>query len=190
MSNPTSTYDQAASSLCGFLFKNNFLSSKLLTITIIAPFTILLNSCVPYAIIAMNNAAGSGTAVQNSIPEGSKIYVKEKDIDHLGWHSKIENMLSADGYKVIKKSGAPDTYSLFYDYNASWDVFHYTLKSCDFVCKKAGQDSPIAKAHFQHFSPMNESSLLKSDFGKVLKALRTGVTENENLNKVKKNQSR
>jgi hypothetical protein len=37
---------------------------------------------------------------------------------------------------------------------------------------------------------MNESSLLKSDFGKVLKALRTGVTENENLNKVKKNQSR
>ena len=128
----------------------------------------------------MNNAEGSGSHTTSAIPTGASIFVKERDIDNLGWHSKLRNQLADAGYAILDSQGSEGTFIFVYDYQAKYDVFHYTLRGDDFVVKTSS-GTVVLKSHFEHTSLLSEDTLLKDDLEKVIQAMKTGKSDNRHL---------
>lgn len=136
--------------------------------------------CVPLTIEAMNNAGGSGANPISAMPIGASIFVKERDVDNLGWHSKLRKQLGDAGYTILDSQGSEGTFIFVYDYDAKYDVFHYTLRGADFVVKTSA-GVVVVKSHFQHTSLLSEDTLLKTDLEKVITAMKTGKSRNRHL---------
>src|SRR2546428_327159 len=93
--------------------KRNIVRLTLLFLTF-AALAGLTNGCA--------NLEGTGAIAFAVIPEGTSIFVKERDVDILEWPSKVRKQLGDAGYNVLDSEGGEGTYVLVYDYQAAWDV--------------------------------------------------------------------
>jgi len=134
--------------------------------------------CVPAAVYATNVKAGQQVWIKQPVPTNRVFYVKQRDIDNFGWKIRIEDFLKTKGETIVKHEAEAENVLVWaYDYQASYDVFHYTLKYCDFAIRSKDLSTEYIGAHFPHWSTYSIDTILQRDLEEIYYAVSTGTVK-------------